>query len=76
MRVCYGKRGMEIGAVHFHSYPFTSEQGEEKVKKSCKNSLNLCRVNLHYDKYKSTSYSKEIAQKCPEKEITILGRIL
>ena len=26
-----GKRGMEIGAIHFHSYPFTSERGEEKA---------------------------------------------
>ena len=27
-----GKRGMEIGAIHFHSYPFTSERGEEKLR--------------------------------------------
>src|SRR5690606_6755408 len=26
------KRGVEISAIHFHSYPFTSERAEEKVK--------------------------------------------
>src|SRR5690606_24472717 len=26
------KRGVEISAVHYHSYPFTSERSEEKVK--------------------------------------------
>ena len=35
-----GKRGMEIGAIHFHSYPFTSERGEEKVKDLAKNPSN------------------------------------
>ena len=28
------KRGVEISAVHYHSYPFTSERAEEKVKDS------------------------------------------
>lgn len=69
-----GKRGMEIGAVHFHSYPFTSEQGEEKVKSLAKI------LSTYVGKFTMTSINllpiqKEIAQKCPEKEITILGRI-
>ncbi len=27
-----GKRGVQINCVHYHSYPFTSERAEEKVK--------------------------------------------
>ena len=67
-------RGMEIGAIHFHSYPFTSERGEEKVK-------DLTKILSNYvGKFTMTSINllpiqKEIASKCPEKEITILGRI-
>lgn len=69
-----GKRGMEIGVIHFHSYPFTSERAEEKVK-------DLAKILSHYvGKFTMTSINlfpiqKEIASKCPEKEITILGRI-
>ena len=69
-----GKRGMEIGTIHFHSYPFTSERGEEKVK-------DLAKILSNYvGKFTMTSINllpiqKEIASKCPEKEITILGRI-
>lgn len=69
-----GKRGMEIGVIHFHSYPFTSERAEEKVK-------DLAKILSEYvGKFTMTSINlfpiqKEIASKCPEKEITILGRI-
>ncbi len=27
------RRGVEIGAIHFHSYPFTSERAKDKVKR-------------------------------------------
>lgn len=69
-----GKRGMEMGVIHFHSYPFTSERAEEKVK-------DLAKILSEYvGKFTMTSINlfpiqKEIASKCPEKEITILGRI-
>lgn len=69
-----GKRGMEIGVIHFHSYPFTSERAEEKVK-------DLAKILSEYvGKFTMTSINlfpiqKEIASKCPEKEITILARI-
>lgn len=69
-----GKRGMQIGAIHFHSYPFTSERGEEKVKTLAKilsnyvGNFTLTSINL-------LAIQKEIASKCNEKEITILGRV-
>ena len=30
------KRGVELGLLHFHSYPFTSERAEDKVKRDRK----------------------------------------
>ncbi|MGJ0848532.1 tRNA uracil 4-sulfurtransferase ThiI [Tissierella praeacuta] len=67
------KRGVEISAVHYHSYPFTSERAEEKVK-------DLASILSRYTG-KITMYSvnllniqKEINAKCPEKEMTILSR--
>lgn len=67
------KRGVEISAVHYHSYPFTSERAEEKVK-------DLASILARYTgKIKMYSVNileiqKEINAKCPEKEMTILSR--
>ncbi len=67
------KRGLEISAVHYHSYPFTSERAEEKVK-------DLASILTRYTgKIKMYSINlldiqKEINEKCPEKEMTILSR--
>ncbi len=67
------KRGVEISALHFHSYPFTSDRGLEKVKDLAK--------QLSYYTGKITMYSinllpiqKEINEKCREREMTILSR--
>jgi thiamine biosynthesis protein ThiI len=67
------KRGVEISAVHYHSYPFTSERAEEKVK-------DLATILSRYTgKIKMYSINlldiqKEINAKCPGKEMTILSR--
>ncbi len=67
------KRGVELSAVHYHSYPFTSERAEEKVK-------DLARILSRYvGKIKIFSVNllpiqKEINMKCPENEMTILSR--
>ncbi|WP_353096688.1 tRNA uracil 4-sulfurtransferase ThiI [Tissierella praeacuta] len=67
------KRGVEISAVHYHSYPFTSERAEEKVKELAAilsrytGSIKIYSVNL-------LDIQKEINAKCPEKEMTILSR--
>ncbi|QQK07438.1 tRNA uracil 4-sulfurtransferase ThiI [Miniphocaeibacter halophilus] len=67
------KRGVEISALHFHSYPFTSDRSVEKVK-------DLAKL-LSYYTGKITMYSinllpiqKEINEKCREREMTILSR--
>jgi len=68
-----GKRGLAIDCVHYHSYPFTSERSEEKVK-------DLARILARYmGKIKFYSVNilpiqKEINQKCPEREMTIISR--
>ncbi|AFS77960.1 putative tRNA sulfurtransferase ThiI [Gottschalkia acidurici 9a] len=67
------KRGLGIDAVHFHSYPFTSERSEEKVKdlagilsRYCGN-ITVYSVNL-------LNIQKEINKNCPEKEMTLISR--
>jgi len=67
------KRGVEIEAVHFHSFPYTGEKARQKV-------LDLARilsryagpVKLHIVHF--TDIQTEIYQKCPEEEITIIMR--
>jgi len=67
------KRGVEISAIHFHSYPFTSERAEEKVKTIAKilssytGKIKMYSVNI-------LDIQKEINQKCPEDQMTILSR--
>lgn len=67
------KRGVEISCVHYHSYPFTSERAEEKVKDLAKimsaytGKLKIHSVNI-------LPIQKEINKNCPEDEMTILSR--
>lgn len=68
-----GKRGVKIDAVHFHSYPFTSPRGEEKVKDLAKilstytGRLTMYSINL-------LPIQKMIHENCPFDEMTILSR--
>ncbi|EGT4906661.1 tRNA 4-thiouridine(8) synthase ThiI [Clostridioides difficile] len=67
------KRGMEVEAVHFHSYPFTSERSQEKVKDLAKILAKYCgRVRLH--KVNILEIQKVIGENCNEEEATILSR--
>ena len=66
-------RGMMIEAVHFHSYPYTSERAYEKVKDLAKLLTTYC------GKIKMTSINllpiqEQIVMNCPEEETTILVR--
>lgn len=67
------RRGVEISALHFHSYPFTSDRAFEKVHKLAE--------ELSYYTGKITMYSinllpiqREINEKCRAREMTILSR--
>lgn len=67
------KRGLKLNAVHFHSYPFTSERGEQKVIDLATTvsryigAFSLFSVNL-------LEVQKAINEKCDEKFMTLLSR--
>lgn len=67
------KRGVEISAVHYHSYPFTSERAEEKVK-DLASILSRYTGKIKIHSVNILEIQKEINAKCPEKEMTILSR--
>lgn len=67
------KRGMDISGVHFHSYPFTSERAEDKVKNLAKK-LSLYTGDMKLYSVNILNIQKELNKKCPEKEMTILSR--
>ena len=67
------KRGVDISAVHYHSYPFTSERAEDKVKELATILARYCgRIKLY--SVNILDIQKEINAKCPEDEMTIISR--
>lgn len=67
------KRGVDIEAVHYHSYPFTSERAKEKVVELAKVLARYCgRIRLY--SVNLLPIQKEINDKCPEEEMTIISR--
>ncbi|OPJ55139.1 tRNA uracil 4-sulfurtransferase ThiI [Alkalithermobacter paradoxus] len=67
------KRGVEIEAIHFHSYPFTSERSKEKVKDLARILSKYCgKFTMH--SVNLLPIQKTINQNCPEEEMTILSR--
>lgn len=67
------KRGMELEAVHFHTYPYTSERAKEKVIELARILSRYChRVKLHIISF--TDIQLEINDKCPEELMTIIMR--
>lgn len=70
------KRGAELQAIHFHSYPFTSERAKQKV-------IDLARIltryggkiRLHVVPF--TEIQTQIRQKCEESySITVMRRMM
>lgn len=67
------KRGMSINAIHFHSYPYTSQRALDKVKRlvgvltEYMGTINMSIVNL-------LPIQEEIVKYCPPDETTILVR--
>lgn len=67
------KRGMLIEAVHFHSYPYTSERAQEKVNQLAQIVAGYCgRFKMHT--INLLPIQEMIVQNCPEEETTILVR--
>lgn len=67
------KRGIKIHAVHYHSYPFTGERSEEKVKKLAK-ILSIYTGEINFYSVNILEIQKAINKNCPSKEMTILSR--
>lgn len=67
------KRGVKLNALHFHSYPFTSERAEEKVKNLASIMARYC-GNIPFYSINILNIQKEINKKCPEDEMTIISR--
>ena len=66
-------RGMYIDAVHFHSFPYTSERAHEKVKELASILAGYCgRIRMH--SINLLPIQEQIVQNCPEEETTILVR--
>jgi thiamine biosynthesis protein ThiI len=70
------KRGAELEAIHFHSFPFTSERARQKVEDLAKILARYAgKVRLHVVHF--TEVQKAIRQHCPEElSITIMRRFM
>lgn len=67
------KRGMMIEAVHFHSFPYTSQRAQEKVEELAGIIAVYCgRFKLHV--INILPIQEQIVKNCPEEETTILVR--
>lgn len=68
------KRGMEIEALHFESFPYTSERAREKVMQLAEEMCAFCsRIHVHV--ISLTHIQEELRDKCEEDYFTILLRI-
>ena len=67
------KRGVQLSAVHYHSFPYTSDKAKEKV-------LDLARILARYCGsikvyvVPFTEIQQELYEKCPDSQLTILMR--
>ena len=67
------KRGVQINAVHFHSYPYTSDRAKEKVLDLARKlSYSCCGIKVHVVPF--TEIQMQIHEKCPEEYTTLIMR--
>lgn len=67
------KRGLEIEAVHFHSYPFTSDRAYQKIVDLAKKLVQYTgRLRIH--SVNILEIQRAIGEHCPSEEMTILSR--
>lgn len=68
------KRGLEIEALHFESFPYTSERAKEKVMQLAQEMCEFC-SKIHVHVISLTHIQEELRDKCQEDYFTILLRI-
>ena len=67
------KRGVEINAVHYHSFPYTSEAAKQKV-------IDLAKIvseyagKIHLNVVSFTDIQMQIYEKCPHETLVIIMR--
>lgn len=67
------KRGVKLDAIHFYSYPYTSERSKEKVIDLAKILKTYCyNINLHIVPF--TEIQLKLNDTCPKDLMTILMR--
>ena len=67
------KRGVQICAVHFHSYPYTSDRAKEKVLDLARKlSFSCCGIKVFVVPF--TEIQMVIHEKCPEEYTTLIMR--
>ncbi len=67
------KRGVQVSAVHFHSFPYTSDRAKEKVLSLARIlSESLCGVRVYVVPF--TRIQMEIHEKCAEEYTTLIMR--
>ncbi len=68
------KRGMEIEALHFESFPYTSERAKEKVMQLAREMCEYC-AKIHVHVISLTHVQEEIRDRCEEDYFTLILRI-
>ena len=68
------KRGLEIEALHFESFPYTSERAREKVMQLAQEMCEFC-SKIHVHVISLTHIQEELRDRCQEDYFTILLRI-
>ncbi len=68
------KRGMEIEALHFESFPYTSERAREKVMQLAEQMCGFC-SKMYVHVISLTHIQEELRDRCKEEYFTILLRI-
>ena len=67
------KRGVQINAVHFHSYPYTSDRAKEKVLDLARKlSFSCCGIKVFVVPF--TEIQMAIHERCPEEYTTLIMR--
>ncbi len=67
------RRGVVIDAVHFHSFPHTSERAKDKVIELARLLGRYCgEIRLNIVPF--TKIQEEIYEKCPDKYLTVIMR--
>ena len=67
------KRGVRLTAVHYHSFPYTSDKAKEKVIDLCRLLTYYCGpIRLHVVPF--TEIQQELYEKCPDGLLTVLMR--